>query len=56
MPPPGGRINLYGDGQRGPVGPPPVCAREIGEGGIRALRGGIRGFVAARARRLVAFW
>ena len=51
---PGGRSFVYENGQRGPGAPRAVCGREIQEGGIRALRGGIRGFLLARAHRIAA--
>ena len=51
---PGGRSFVYENGQQGPGGPRAVCAREIQEGGIRALCGGIPEFLPAKARRFVA--
>ena len=53
--PPGGRSFVYEIGRQGPGGPRAVCAREIREGGIRALSGGIPEFLLVTARRLVAF-
>jgi hypothetical protein len=52
---PGGRSFVASKGRQGPGGPSPVHAREIREGGTRALSGGIRGFLPAEARRFGYF-
>jgi hypothetical protein len=38
LPPGGGRSFVYGTCWQGPAGPPPVCAREIREGGYAAAK------------------